>query len=309
MSAGRMRSRLVLVFSLVTAPVCLAAQDPSQAAPAPSEAPSYVGSDGCESCHEEQFRTFRQTAMGRLFLGYPRTEQEKLGCESCHGPGSAHVDAGGGTGVGGLISFRNGAEPVDRQNGACLDCHESGDRALWRGSSHESRDVACVSCHRVMAPASERFALAKPTVLDVCAQCHLTRRAQTLRSSHMPLREGKMTCTDCHNPHGSVTEKLLRQASVNENCYGCHADKRGPFLWEHAPVRENCLNCHDPHGSIHERLLTTKRPRLCQQCHTELFHPGTPTLPESRIVFNRSCQNCHPMIHGSNHPSGMLFQR
>ncbi len=76
-----------------------------------------------------------------------------------------------------------------------------------------------------------------------------------LRSSHMPMREGKIVCTDCHNPHGSYSEKLLRANSVNENCYTCHAEKRGPFLWEHAPVRENCLNCHDPHGSINEYLL------------------------------------------------------
>jgi DmsE family decaheme c-type cytochrome len=123
----------------------------------------------------------------------------------------------------------------------------------------------------------------------------------------MPLREGKMTCTDCHNPHGSFTEALLREPSVNETCYKCHAEKRGPFLWEHAPVRENCLNCHDSHGTNNEFLLKVQRPRLCQQCHT-IGH-GNPGDPTSVTAFNRSCQNCHTQIHGSNAPAGILFQR
>jgi DmsE family decaheme c-type cytochrome len=278
---------------------------PAQATSTPQ--PTYEGSAACLQCHEQQFESLHQTAMGRQLLDFPRTETEKLGCEACHGPASVHIDSGGGRV--GVISFRRGAEPVARQNAPCLACHENGDRTFWRGSPHESRNIACVDCHRIMAPVSEEFALARPTVTEVCTQCHHDREAQAWRSSHMPVREGRMTCANCHNPHGSPGEKLLRQASVNENCYSCHAEKRGPFLWEHAPVRENCLNCHDPHGSIHERLLKVKRPRLCQQCHTEQFHPSTPTLPTSRIVFNRSCQNCHPMIHGSNHPSGMLFQR
>ena len=84
----------------------------------------------------------------------------------------------------------------------------------------------------------------------------------------MPIREGKVACTDCHNPHGSVTESLLKKDSVNEVCYTCHAERRGPFLFEHAPVRENCLNCHDPHGSINEYSLKVSRPRLCFECHS-----------------------------------------
>lgn len=272
-----------------------------------AQEPTYEGSESCRQCHEEQFRTIGQTVMGRHLLLFPRTETERLGCEACHGPASVHIDSGGGRV--GVISFRPGAESVARQNAACLACHENGDRTFWRGSAHQSRDIACISCHYVMAARSEQFVLARATVTEVCAQCHHERKAQTMRSSHMPVREGRLTCTSCHNPHGSAGEKLLRQATVNDNCYSCHTEKRGPFLWEHAPVRENCLNCHDPHGSINQFLLKAKRPRLCQQCHTETFHPGTPTLPTSRIVFNRSCQNCHPMIHGSNHPSGMLFQR
>ena len=62
---------------------------------------------------------------------------------------------------------------------------------------------------------------------------------------------------------------------VNEKCLECHTEKRGPFLWEHAPVRENCLNCHDPHGSNHDKMLVAKQPYLCQRCHLNTRHPGT----------------------------------
>ena len=98
----------------------------------------------------------------------------------------------------------------------------------------------------------------KPAIAEACYGCHQQQRLQFNKQSHMPLPEGKMTCTDCHNPHGSTTQSLLKAETVNDTCYQCHAEKRGPFLWEHAPVRENCLNCHNPHGSNHEYLLTTR---------------------------------------------------
>jgi DmsE family decaheme c-type cytochrome len=125
----------------------------------------------------------------------------------------------------------------------------------------------------------------------------------------MPVREGKLECLSCHNPHGSAGPSLLAEYSVNENCYRCHAERRGPFLWEHPPVREGCTNCHDPHGSIYDRLLLRDTPRLCQECHNIAEHPAEPFGSGARYVYNRSCLNCHATIHGSNHPSGHVFQR
>jgi DmsE family decaheme c-type cytochrome len=128
----------------------------------------------------------------------------------------------------------------------------------------------------------------------------------------MPLREGGMTCVDCHNPHGTATPHNLKAQTANELCISCHSDKRGPFLWEHAPVREACLNCHDPHGSNNPQVLAAKTPFLCQRCHISTRHPSTlydaPDLASNRL-FNRSCVNCHSQIHGSNHPSGKFFLR
>ena len=133
-----------------------------------------------------------------------------------------------------------------------------------------------------------------------------------MRNAHMPLVEGKMECTSCHNPHGSANDKMLIATSINETCFSCHTEKRGPYLWEHAPVVESCANCHDSHGGTHERMLKITRPRLCQQCHpqahaTTVRDPANPSaLP---FVFNKSCNNCHFNLHGSNHPAGALFTR
>lgn len=119
-----------------------------------------------------------------------------------------------------------------------------------------------------------------------------------------------MVCTNCHNPHGSYTEHLLKQATVNDVCFQCHAEKRGPFLWEHPPVVENCLNCHDPHGTINDNLLKVARPRLCQRCHNAANnHPANPRNPVSVFAINSGCVNCHSQIHGSNSPGGQFFHR
>src|SRR5262245_39479484 len=220
-----------------------------------SRPPGYVGAETCKGCHEEAFQRFATTKMGRLFLKQPRNMMESLGCETCHGPGQKHVEAGGGKGVGGMITFaKNDKTPVDQRNAMCTTCHSKGPHLFWNGSVHDSRDVGCTGCHTVMHDVSPRHQLTRVTEIETCGTCHLQKRAQQMRSSHMPLREGKMTCTACHNPHGTATPVLLKEVTLNTTCYTCHAEKRGPFLWVHPPVTENCANCHDPHGSNHENM-------------------------------------------------------
>lgn len=283
----------------------------------------YAGTAACLECHKKDVGDFPQSPMGRVMLAHPRTEHEKAGCETCHGPGKQHAESGGDE-RGALVSFdRKSPTPVAARNATCMQCHEKTARMWWQGSTHESRNVACTDCHRVMHETTERSNLAKESVIETCGQCHPQQKNAALRSSHMPLGEKKIECTSCHNPHGSPNPKLLLASSVNETCYSCHAEKRGPFLWEHPPVMENCANCHDPHGSSHEKMLKVSRPRLCQQCHAgATYHPTAPrnaagirttstgaVVSDVYALMNRQCSNCHFNIHGSNHPSGSAFTR
>jgi DmsE family decaheme c-type cytochrome len=276
----------------------------------------YVGKQVCMECHAHAEEHVSQTAHGRAFDLNPRNEKEQQVCEACHGPGSLHAEETWDKDL--IIGFtRTWGTPVEKQNAQCLSCHQGGQRLHWVNSTHDANNLACSDCHNPMYDYSATGDLKKKSIAETCYTCHAQQRAEFKRRSHMPVPEGKMSCEDCHNPHGSPTSPLLKADSVNEVCYQCHAEKRGPFIWEHAPVRERCTNCHLPHGSNHDKLLVTARPFLCQQCHNQFFHRSTfynasntadGSAPSQRVI-GRGCQNCHTQIHGSNHPSGARFQR
>ena len=167
--------------------------------------------------------------------------------------------------------------------------------------------VTCDNCHSIHAGADKSSKVKDP---DVCYSCHKNIRAQGNKQSHHPLREGRIKCGSCHNVHGSFGPKMVRADSVNDLCYKCHAEKRGPYAFEHPPVQENCLNCHEIHGSNHTKLLIRKIPFVCQSCHTATGHPsrpytnfhsfGGPATAQKNKFYARSCLNCHGNIHGSN---------
>jgi DmsE family decaheme c-type cytochrome len=240
---------------------------------------------------------------------------QALHCESCHGPGSAHVAADSDPSEPGFATMRRFDKmPPKEANAFCTRCHSTGEQFYWQSSSHARKDITCVTCHSMHEPKDPGHAamLKTENKSEMCLKCHKMKRMDLARSAHMPLTEGGMDCADCHNPHGSSAPHQIRAASVNELCTSCHMDKRGPFLWEHPPVRENCVTCHEPHGANNDKVLTGKRPFLCQRCHVATRHPSTlydnPDLASNRL-FNRSCNNCHSQIHGSNHPSGKFYLR
>jgi DmsE family decaheme c-type cytochrome len=287
------------------------------ALPTTSKGAAYVGAEACSQCHYDKFVSYMNQPHSHS--GDPRTPGARFGCESCHGPASNHVAGGGGRNVGGLMTFSN-AVPASDRNAVCLQCHTRGSTTLWHGSTHDERKLACMDCHAVHG--GNQKLLQQPTQQQLCTKCHQQIRTALMKTSHHPLREEKMQCTSCHNPHGTQAPRLIAANSINDKCVECHAEKRGPFLFEHPPVRESCLNCHDPHGSSHEPLLVVKKPLLCQRCHASGFHPSILYVQSAadrtagRTAYQsyaqlpyRSCTNCHVNIHGSNSPSGKFWHR
>jgi DmsE family decaheme c-type cytochrome len=314
-----MRARVSICTALASlglAAVCVHAAEP-QATP---EDAGYTkrGADTCLRCHDESSK-FPVLAIFRTPHAQPadpRSPFAQLQCETCHGPGAAHAEeVPEGQKQAPIIKFGAGSPVgVEKQNQICLGCHESQARIAWKGSAHGGNDVACASCHRVHAQHDP--VLSNAAQPDVCYGCHKTQRAEFDKPSVHPVRFASMQCSSCHEVHGSMDAKLLIKPTLNETCYTCHAEKRGPFLWEHAPVVEDCSNCHKPHGSIHPPLLVKRPPLLCQQCHSQLGHPsvartgaGLPGGSPSGFLLSGSCLNCHSQVHGSNHPSGATLTR
>jgi DmsE family decaheme c-type cytochrome len=248
-------------------------------------------------------------------------------CTTCHGMSEAHTH-GKPQGKPDRMFKKGSPTPVAERNAACLTCHrKDAKRAMWGGSQHESADLACTTCHQIHT--NHDKVTDRATQTEVCFTCHKEQRAQLARPSHHPIAEGKMTCADCHNVHGSAGPKLVKRDSVNDTCYTCHAEKRGPFVFSHEPVTEDCAICHNPHGSTAEPMLKARAPMLCQECHTPhatgnvgalggqpgVFPPAQPgqaapavgPTTSGKNVVNiwqgRSCLNCHTQVHGTNNPS------
>jgi len=275
-----------------------------------------VGVEVCMGCHEDHYKTYMISTHSKK--GIPGSPANQAGCESCHGPGAAHVEKSGERGVG-IFIFSKKIADAKSKSAKCLSCHEEGpDLSFWDMSRHKVSDVSCDNCHTVHSGTRKNLKAPQP---DLCNICHRSIRLQANKTSHHPIREGKLKCTDCHDHHGGFGPTMIKGDSINDLCYKCHAEKRGPYMWTHPAVEENCLNCHVPHGSNHAKLLVSRMPQVCRNCHDFTRHPstvytrfetfqGSATSGKNRM-FARSCMNCHSNIHGSNAPSlrGKTFVR
>lgn len=255
----------------------------------------------CAGCHEEALAAYSHTTHGRALGANGRTTTEKLECESCHGPRSKHVEDPTGE--------LSKIAPAGRAQ-VCLQCHSASKNHMqWQNSAHAMANESCDSCHVVMERRSDKALLKAADETATCYSCHGEVRGAMQKSSHHPVREGKMECSSCHNPHGSTGPSLVRFATITETCTSCHQDKRGPFLWEHPPARDNCASCHSAHGSNNRSLLTTKAHMLCLQCHSYGGHINVPRYNRTSTPTQQGCVNCHVTPHGSNHPSGAKLTR
>lgn len=266
------------------------------------------GADTCLRCHGEPdvADVLFQGVHGNLDSSHSALAE--LQCETCHGPRGKHPRKGEP-----MIQFGKTANVAAAlQNSVCLSCHLDEADSDWHLNQHDIEDLACADCHQIhtaLDPVSS-----PQGQVELCGGCHMAALAAFNKRSHHPLAGihagSDMTCTTCHNPHGSLTEGALQQLTLNDNCYDCHAEVRGPVLWEHAPVTEDCSLCHNPHGSTNDALLTRRSPQLCQSCHSVEGHSSRALDNASgAFVIGQSCLNCHSEVHGSNHPAGSLLTR
>ena len=317
---NRLAAALIVFLSVVlSAPFMWAQQKASTPAAGPAEAKTFIGSEMCAVCHED---------IGKAFLKSPHEAIEKgdghgfagKACESCHGPGSKHAETLSPADI--RNPSKISAAATDR---LCLTCHtnqtSNGGRAK---ASHALNSVSCTSCHSIHGQAHDggpdELVARKPAEVNtLCQRCHLDVKAAFALPFKHPLPQNAMTCVDCHDPHGTVKAPLLRLAFANEpGCFNCHADKRGPFAFEHPVVREGgCESCHVPHGSANAKMLIREEVRLvCLECHANL-----PSLPNQMASVRgvvppafhdltsprfRNCTICHQKIHGSHVDRNLL---
>lgn len=297
-----MQKNYIGIF-LVPLMVLLASVTPSLSNDKGSDmAKGYAGAGTCQGCHADAFNSYSKTIHAKKALSGSPVNQN--GCESCHGAGAGHVEKGGGKGTG-IFAFARTADAKDK-SAKCLSCHEeSRHLVFWDNGRHKSAGVSCTDCHSAHGNAEKMLKASQP---ELCYGCHKDIRMMSNRQSHHPVKEGKMKCTDCHDPHGGFGDKMVKADNVNELCFKCHAEKRGPFRVEHQPVVENCLNCHNSHGSNHTALLVSKPPQLCQECHGSGGHTGKAYTDQTSFkgsdprkqMYGRACMNCHTNIHGSS---------
>jgi DmsE family decaheme c-type cytochrome len=276
--------------------------------------PGFAGSDTCKLCHEDIYNGLAKNAHHALAVDAKKGWVGRE-CEACHGPGQAHTEGPSADNI------QNPARltPVAADK-ICLTCHLNQPTQVGRlESSHAKNQISCTACHKMHS--SEPLVVRKADATNkLCSSCHLNEWAQFQRPFHHKLPEGDMQCVDCHNPHGSIRPATQQTFAANEpGCFKCHGDKRGPFTFEHAPLRfEGCQACHEPHGSANARMLSRADVRfVCLECHANL-PTGSSSVPakvagvvppafhDFRSPVFQNCTVCHQKIHGSHVDRNLL---
>lgn len=299
---------VVVLVLLLSTGVAAKSKDAAQTSGAQTQKASsdeagrtYVGSQTCQGCHDQLYKGF-ESSPHWLTTKKTKMTPDGHGCESCHGPGSAHVEGGGDKTK--IFTFKG--VTADKINERCLNCHQQDqERGNWSRGAHATNGVTCIGCH---SPHHARLqeALLVDATPQLCYRCHTEQKADFAKPFHHKVNEGLIQCRDCHNVHGGyIIRRSLRQTASQEDvCVNCHRDKQGPFLYEHPPVKtEGCVSCHTPHGSVNARLLrVTPVNVLCMQCHTPAPNSASPAIPSfhNQTQKYQACTMCHPAIHGSN---------
>jgi DmsE family decaheme c-type cytochrome len=308
-------SRTVAIVAISCCCLTIFAQQPKPEPPKAPTAAEYVGSELCQACHEDIFAAFGKSPHHAVETAkkFGRIGQA---CESCHGPASKHAESASAEDIRNPAKLRAG-----QTDQTCLTCHLNQPTHAGRiQSGHAKGQVSCSGCHTVHGTASALKPATSAQSNALCSACHLSTWAQFQRPHAHRLAQGAMSCVDCHNPHGGFRpQQVLTFAATEPGCLQCHTDKRGPFAFEHAPVRlEGCAGCHEIHGSVNPRMLTRHEVRfVCLECHAnvgagsanntgQVLGGVPPSFHDLRSARFRNCTICHQKIHGSHVDRSLL---
>jgi len=298
----------------------------------PTHGDSLKVSYGCSACHR---------GHGRPGTQMLRKAVPEL-CYDCHGVTQSGLSSGATTDVYFALKKRY-RHPVDETSGL----HRS-DEILPEKSAATPRHVSCLDCHAphisekseptkgATGQSSHGPARRKADrISEICYKCHsdnanrpfgspdtlqdfdtsntsyhpIERVVRDRSKSIIPAFSGKtMECTDCHSPHGTDVEHMLRSnyrtvdgpesASSYELCYTCHrrdsilGDQSFQYHKKHIVFEgTSCKTCHSAHGSRNNSRLI-------------VFNPDVVTRSKSGLVqYSKIGQevNCFLNCHGAEH--------
>jgi predicted CXXCH cytochrome family protein len=241
------RRRFLVIGAVLTTQLvisCAVSSRRAIVAPPTIAGATFVGATECRQCHQEITGNFHDATHAKL----QGTEKGKdISCEACHGPASLHVQSGGASGT--ILNPSRSPE-------TCFQCHldKRGEFSLPFSHPVLAGKMSCTDCHNshqgdtVMGGGTQLASMN-----ETCFKCHTAQRGPFV-FEHEALREG---CVTCHNPHGSVNDKMLK-ARNQALCYQCHFQQQAPG--------QQLL-----HGGMDHRNLVTRGTCWTAGCH-EAIH-------------------------------------